>query len=182
MDLGEFRKIVRRKHNLKRLQEKLNSVEQCQNDLKCAESKVEAEKAHYLSSFKSVDLMVDTSPVKFGSSPMKRSHLKPTVLFPSPAQAMVSPRKIMMAPLTTQTREYVSPRKLLDEVGSLLAMSPSKPYAALADSKTLPLPLKYRVLDELFKAVETVSSMMYTRKEKITFQKLKKSVQLMTRK
>lgn len=181
--MGEFRKIVRRKHNLKRLQEKLSLVEQCQNDLKCAESKVEAEKSHYLSSFKSVDLMIDTSPVKFGSSPMKRPQLKPTVLFPCPAQAMVSPRKVMMASLTAaQPKEYVSPRKLLDEVGSLLAKSPSKQYAALADSKTLPLPLKYRVLDELFKAMETVSSMMLTRKEKITFQKLKRSVQLMTRK
>lgn len=180
--MGEFRKIVRRKHNLKRLQEKISSVEQCQNNLESAESKVETAKAHYLSSFKTVDLMVDTSPVKLGSSPMKGSQLRPIALFPSPAQAMVSPRKIMMAPLTTQTKEYVSPRKLLDEVGSLLAMSPSKRYTALADAKTLPLPLKYRILDELFKAMETVSTMMFTRKEKITFHKLKRGVQLMTRK
>jgi len=52
----------------------------------------------------------------------------------------------------TQAKEYVSPRKLLDEVESLLAMSPSKRYAALVDSKVLHMPLKYRILDELFKA------------------------------
>lgn len=182
MDLGEFRKIVRRKHNLKKIQEKLQSVEQCQNDLKSAESKVETAKTHYLSSFKSVDFIVDTSPVKLGFSPVKRPQLKPMALFPSSAQSIVSPRKIIMTSQTAQMKEYVSPRKLLDEVGSLLAMSPSKRYAALTDSKSLPMPLKYRILDELFKAVETIASMMFTRKEKITFNKLKRGVQQMTRK
>lgn len=182
MDLGEFRKIIRRKQNLKKLQEKISSVEQCRNDLKSAESKKEAAKSHYLSSFKSVDLLVDTSPVKLGFSPIKRSQLKPTVLFPNPAQSMVSPRKIMMPTQKTQIKDYVSPRKILDEVGSLLAMSPTKRYAALADSKALPLPMKYRILDELYKAMETVSSMMFNRKEKITFNKLRRGVQQMTRK
>lgn len=179
--MGEFCKIVRRKYNLNKLQEKISSVEQGQKDLKSAESKVDATKKHYLSSFKSVDLLLDTSPVKVGSSPIKRNQLKPMVFLPSPAQFMVSPRKTMMAQ-TLQTKEYVSPRKLLDEVGSLLAMSPSKRYAALVDTKTLPLPLKYRILIELFKAMETVSSMMFTRKEKITFHKLKRGVQQMTKK
>lgn len=180
--MGEFRKIVRRKQNLRKLQEKLDSVEQCKNDLKSSESKVEAAKNHYLSSFTSVDLMVDTSPVKLGLSPIKRPQLKPTTLFPNAVQSMVSPRKLILTSQPAHAKEYVSPRKLLDEVGSLLAMSPSKRYAALADSKTLPLPLKYRLLDELFKAMDTVVSMMFTRKEKITFNKLKRSVQQMTRK
>lgn len=183
MDLGEFRKIVRRKQSVKKLQEKINSIEEKQTNLKNAEFKVETAKNHYLSSFKSVDIMVDTSPSKLGLSPIKRNQLKPTVLFPNATQSMVSPRKLMMTTTQNQlTKEYVSPRKLLDEVGSLLAMSPSKRYVALADSKTLPLPLKFRILDELFKAMETVSSMMYTRKEKITFNKLKRGVQQMTRK
>ncbi|XP_060834243.1 DNA replication factor Cdt1-like [Rhopalosiphum padi] len=182
LDLGEFRQIVCRKHNLKKLQEKLSAVEQSQIDLKSAESKVETAKNHYLSSFKSVDLLVDTSPVKVASSPVAKSHLKPTALFLSPAQSIVSPRKVMMTTQVDQPKEYMSPKKLLNEVGSLLALSPSKRYASLVDSKTLPLPLKYRILDELFKAVETVSSMMFVRKEKITFNKLKRGVQHMTRK
>lgn len=180
--MGEFRKIVRRKHNIKKLQEKISSIEKCQKDVETAEAKVEAAKSHYLSSFKSVDFMVDTSPNKLGLSPVKLNQLKPTVLFPSAAQSMTSPRKLMMAPQTTQSKEYVSPRKLLDEVGSMLAMSPSKRYVALADSKSLPLPLKYRILDELFKAMDTMTSMMFTRKEKITFSKLKRGIQQMTRK
>lgn len=179
--MGEFRKIVRRNQNLKKLQEKVKSVEQSQNELKVAESKVDVAKSHYLSSFKSVDLMVDTSPVKIGLSPVKQNHLKPTALFPSASQSMISPRKLMMTIQPPETKQYVSPRKLLDEVGSLLAMSPSKRYAALTDTKTLPMSLKFRVLNELFKAMETVSSMMFTRKEKITFYKLKRGVQQLTR-
>jgi len=181
LDLGEFRKIIRRKHNLKKIVELISEVDQSQIALKSAESKVEAAKSHYLSSFKSVDLLVDTSPKKVVSSPIKRSQLKPSSLFLSPAQSIVSPRNVMTTQITQPT-DYVSPGKLLDGVGSLMAFSPSKRYAALADSKTLPLPLKYRILDELFKAMETVTSMMFTRKEKITFNKLKRGVQHMTRK
>ncbi|XP_050527571.1 DNA replication factor Cdt1 [Daktulosphaira vitifoliae] len=182
LDLGEFRKIVRKKQNLKKLQDKLNNIEQCQNELLAAETKTETAKKHYLSSFKSVDLMVDTSPIKMGLSPVKRNNLKPTALFASPTQAMVSPRKMIAVVQIPQTKEYVSPRKLLDEVGTLLAMSPSKKYSSLADTKALPLPFKYRVLDELFKSMETMTSMMYSRKEKITFNKLKRGIQQMTRK
>jgi len=181
LDLGEFRKIVRHKHNLKKLRELISVVDQSQIALNSAESKVKAAKSHYLSSFKSVDLLVDTSPKKVVSSPIKRSQLKPSSLFLSPAQSIVSPKNEMTTQMTQPT-EYVSPSKLLDGVGSLMAFSPSKRYAALADSKALPLPLKYRILDELFKAMETVSSMMFARKDKITFNKLKRGVQHMTRK
>lgn len=43
----------------------------------------------------------------------------------------------------------------------------------------LPLPYRYRTLAELFRAMETVVSLMYNRKEKITFGKLKPSIQEM---
>jgi len=181
LDLGEFRKIVRRKHNKKKLQELISVVDQSQIAFNSAKSKVEDAKNHYLSSLKSVDVLVNTSPKKVVTSPIKRSQLKPSSLFLSPAQSIISPKNVTTTQMTQPT-ELVSSRKLIDEVGSLMAFSPSKRYAALADSKTLPLPLKYRILDELFKALETVSSMMFSRKEKITFNKLKRGVQQMTRK
>lgn len=181
LDLGEFRKIVRKKQNLKKLQEKINNVNQSRNKFLAAEAKVEEAKNHYLSSFKSVDLILDTSPIKLGMSPIKKHQLKPTALFPSTAQAIVSPRKTLTSQ-SPQPKEYVSPRKLLNEVGSLLAMSPSKRFSTLVELNALPLPLKYRILNELFKAMETVTSMMFSRKEKITFTKLQRGVQQMTRK
>lgn len=180
--MGEFRKIVRCKRNYKKLQEKINSVEQYQNDLKCIESKVEAAKNHYLSSFKSIDFMGDTNPVQPELNPIQKPKLKPTVLFPSSAQSMISPRKLMMETQTTLPKVYVSPAKLLDEIEFIKSISPSKRYSALANSNTLPLPLKYRNLDELFKAMETVLSMIFKRKERITFNKLKRGVQKLIRK
>ncbi|KAL4143537.1 hypothetical protein QTP88_005856 [Uroleucon formosanum] len=181
LDLGEFRKIIRHKHNLKKLQKLISVVDQSQIALNSAETKVKAAKDYYLSSFKSVDLLIDTNPKKVISSPIKRSQFKPSSLILSPAQSIISPKNETTTQMTQPT-EYVLHTNLLDEVGSLAAFSPSKRYTALADSKPLPFPLKYRILDELFKAMETVSSMMFTRKEKITFNKLKRGVQYMTRK
>lgn len=182
MGLGEFRKIVRHKNNFKKLQEKLSSVEQCKNYLKSSESKVEATKCHSLSSFKSIDLMADTSlGLSPGFSPTKQPRLHPKVLFPSSAY-IINPSKLMMQTHGTLPKVTVSPGKLLDEIESLLALTPTNRFSALADPKALPLPLKYRNLDELFKAIETVLSVIFKRKEKITFNKLKRCVQHMTRK
>lgn len=53
-------------------------------------------------------------------------------------------------------------------------------HAALATSTTsLPLPHHYRFLCELFRGMETVVALLYNRNEKITFSKLKPSVQEM---
>lgn len=51
-------------------------------------------------------------------------------------------------------------------------------HASLAtSSSTLPLPHHYRFLAELFRGLETVVSLLHNRSEKITFAKLKPSVQ-----
>lgn len=181
--MGEFRKIVNHKQNFRKLQEKINLVEQSQIGLKSAESKVEAAKSHYLHELADLLGDRDTSPVRVGSTLVKRSQFKPTVLFLNPTQCMDTPKKTnTMTNLMTQPKEYNSPRKLLDGVDSLFVISPSKLYVALVDSKTLPLPLKFRILDELFKAMQTVSSLMFSRKDKITFNNLKHVVQDMTKK
>lgn len=53
-------------------------------------------------------------------------------------------------------------------------------HAALATSSTsLPLPHHYRFLSELFRGMETVVALLFNRNEKITFTKLKPSVQEM---
>ena len=50
------------------------------------------------------------------------------------------------------------------------------------ENKTLVLPLKYQVLANMFKAMDTIVSMYYKRQEVCTFDKVKDSVQLMTNK
>lgn len=53
-------------------------------------------------------------------------------------------------------------------------------HASLATAATsLPLPHQYRFLAELFRGMETVVALLYNRNEKITFNKLKPSVQEM---
>jgi len=161
LDLGEFHKIVCCKQNIKKLQEKLNLVEQCQKDLKSAESEVETTKYNCLPLSESDDFKISMSQVK-------HSQLKS--LFPSP-------RRVMMDLQPKQTKT------LLNDVGSVMTISPLKQYSALTNSKILPsLPLKFRILNELFKVMETVLSMRFSRKEKITFYKLKQNIQQITRK
>ncbi|KAE9544645.1 hypothetical protein AGLY_000187 [Aphis glycines] len=162
LDLGEFRKIVCPKQNFKELQEKLNLVEQCQKNLNSKEYKVEAIKYHFLPLFESDDFKISTSPVKY-------SQLKPISLFPSPKRVMMD---IQAKPT----------KLLLNDIECVMSILPIKQYSVLAESKVLPLPLKYRILNDLFKVMETVLSMKFLRKEKITFYNLKQNIQQITRK
>lgn len=50
---------------------------------------------------------------------------------------------------------------------------------AQAPSEHLVLPFKYKVLNEVFRCIETVVAMLYNRKECINFTKLKPAVQKM---
>lgn len=73
-----------------------------------------------------------------------------------------------------------SPQKL--PVG---ARSPAfQRYSSLAQPSTpaLALPFNYRHLAELFRCVDTVVSLLFNRKEVITFKKLQPAVQEMSRK
>lgn len=163
MDLGEFHKIVCCKQNINKFQEKLNLVEQCQKDLKSTKSKVETTKYNCLSLSESDDFKISTSLVKY-------SQLKPASLFPNP-------RRVMMDCQPKLTKI------LQNDVKAVMTISPLKQYPALAtEPKTLPLPLKFRILNEFFKVMETVLSVPFSRKEKITFYKLKQNIQQITRK
>lgn len=46
---------------------------------------------------------------------------------------------------------------------------------------TLPLPHKYKLLEDMFRGADTVISIMYNRLERCTFDKLKRSIQDMIR-
>lgn len=161
--MGEFHKIVCCKQNIKKFQEKLNMVEQCQKDLKHTKSKVETTKYNCLSLSESNDFKISSSLVKY-------SQLKPAPLFPNPRRAMMD-------------RQPKLTKILQNDVKAVMTISPLKQYSALAtEPKTLPLPLKFRILNELFKVMETVLSVAFSRKEKITFYKLKQNIQHITRK
>lgn len=113
-----------------------------------------------------------------------------------------SPQKGLRTPTKTPVKESSSSStKKLSEND---LMSPKKPatvrclfsptkvnpvpayqrFQTLAESgaPTLQLPYKYRCLLETFRSVDSICSMLYNRKETITFKKLKPAVQRMLRK
>ncbi|XP_012138130.1 chromatin licensing and DNA replication factor double parked isoform X2 [Megachile rotundata] len=112
----------------------------------------------------------------------------------SPQKAYKSPNKIMLSPLKNRELLNVSPQKRIlfepkETTGSVVNCSPTKvpayqQYLSLAESGTpaLPLPYKYRFLAEAFRCVDTVSAILFNRKETITFKKLKPAVQELLRK
>ncbi|XP_076760581.1 chromatin licensing and DNA replication factor double parked [Xylocopa sonorina] len=112
----------------------------------------------------------------------------------SPQKGYKSPSKTLLSPLKNKQSMNISPqRKILFEpketTPSPVKGSPTKApayqqYLSLAESgtSTLPLPYHYRFLAEAFRCIDTVSAMLFNRKETITFKKLKPAVQELLRK
>ncbi|KAL0120997.1 hypothetical protein PUN28_008612 [Cardiocondyla obscurior] len=110
----------------------------------------------------------------------------------SPQKAYKSPSKRLLTP--TKNRDIakiVSPQRqiLLDPKEKTPSPGKSSPvkayqkYLYLVESKVpgLALPYNYRFLAEIFRCVDTVSAMLFNRKELITFTKLKPAVQELLR-
>ncbi|CAG9793940.1 unnamed protein product [Diatraea saccharalis] len=118
-----------------------------------------------LKEFKSIDVEVPLSPSKrsiiHNEVPTPKSnskHIKKNI-----EKTLISPRKVVVSPVK-------SPNKVPAYIR----------HASLATSSTsLPLPHQYRFLAEVFRGMETVVALLYNRNEKITFSKLKPSVQEM---
>ncbi|CAK9803097.1 DNA replication factor Cdt1 [Anthophora plagiata] len=112
----------------------------------------------------------------------------------SPTKAYKSPSKAILSPLKNKQLLNASPQKRIlfepkESTPSPVKSSPTKTpayqqYLSLAESgvPTLPLPYHYRFLAEAFRCVDTVSAMLFNRKETITFKKLKPAVQELLRK
>ncbi|KOC63242.1 DNA replication factor Cdt1 [Habropoda laboriosa] len=112
----------------------------------------------------------------------------------SPPKAYKSPSKAILSPLKNKQLLNASPQKRIlfepkESTPSPVKSSPTKTpayqqYLSLAESgvPTLPLPYHYRFLAEGFRCVDTVSAMLFNRKETITFKKLKPAVQELLRK
>ncbi|XP_034182262.1 chromatin licensing and DNA replication factor double parked [Osmia lignaria lignaria] len=112
----------------------------------------------------------------------------------SPQKAYKSPSKTILSPMKNKELLNASPQKRIlfepkETTASVVNGSPTKApayqqYLSLVESGTpaLPLPYKYRFLAEAFRCVDTVSAILFNRKETITFKKLKPAVQELLRK
>lgn len=110
----------------------------------------------------------------------------------SPQKSFKSPSKSLMSPIKNEVLEQTSPqRRILFEPKETTSPVKSRPdktpayqrYLSLAESGTpgLPLPYSYRFLAEIFRCIDTVSAILFNRKELITFKKLKPAVQELLR-
>ncbi|OWR43144.1 DNA replication factor Cdt1 [Danaus plexippus plexippus] len=115
-----------------------------------------------LKEFKSINVDVPQSPSK--KSLNRHEFLSPT------KQDSVSSQQI---PLLSPRKVFVSPIKSPSKVPAYIR------HASLAAPSNLQLPHHYRFLAELFRGMETVVALLYNRNEKITFNKLKPSIQEM---
>ncbi|KAG6444799.1 DNA replication factor Cdt1 [Manduca sexta] len=154
LSLGDIRKKLAGSSRLAELKASAERISKGIQELKEATAKKN------LKEFKSLDVEVPSSP----SKKTLQNESSPKQLAPSAeARSLISPRKV-----------FVSPVKSPNKVPAYIR------HAALATNTTsLPLPHHYRFLAELFRGMETVVALLFNRNEKITFSKLKPSVQEM---
>ncbi|KAJ9580268.1 hypothetical protein L9F63_004081, partial [Diploptera punctata] len=87
-------------------------------------------------------------------------------------------------PTSPQKNIYCSPQKVGISPQTTPTKSPAfQRFASLAapSAPVLPLPFNYKYLAEIFRCVDTVTSMLYNRKEIVSYKKLKPAVQEMLR-
>uniref|UniRef100_A0A1B6F500 CDT1 Geminin-binding domain-containing protein n=1 Tax=Cuerna arida TaxID=1464854 RepID=A0A1B6F500_9HEMI len=162
LNLGNLKKMMSRSSRL----EEMKAALQRFNNGRVEMSKIQARREEPKQS-QSLDIEFQVpvsphkTPKKMGMSPVPQGKLTPSRLFDTP------PTPLPPSPLK-------SPLK-----------SPAfQKYQALVTEgrPVLVLPFKYRALAELFRCVDTVTSMLYNRRETITLSKLRPGVQEISRK
>ncbi|KAF2892924.1 hypothetical protein ILUMI_13260 [Ignelater luminosus] len=155
--LAELKHKLSRSERLADLKASLARFKQAEKRLEVAEKKTQQLKeSPSLKNFKAIELEVNVSPQKTQSpeklylSPKKESKARKNLF------GVLSPIKNAMSMPATSLKEAVVPVK-----------------------ESLTLPYKYRCLAEIFRAIDTVSQIMYNRKETITLKKLKPAVEEM---
>ncbi|XP_053606454.1 DNA replication factor Cdt1 [Plodia interpunctella] len=159
LSLGDIRKKLAGSSRLAELKASADRISKGIHDLK------EANEQRNLIGFQTIDVEVPSSPGKralLGQKDLLSPKSEETPVI-TPQRPLISPRKVVVSPVK-------SPSKVPAYIK----------HASLATSSTsLPLPHQYRFLAELFRGMETVVALLYNRNEKITFAKLKPSIQEM---
>ncbi|KAI8426160.1 hypothetical protein MSG28_005102 [Choristoneura fumiferana] len=158
LSLGDIRKKLAGSSRLAELKASADRLSKGIQQLKAEKS---SDNQRNLKEFKTIDVEVPSSPSK---KTLIQNEFQSPVKGAAPStlqRPFISPRKVVVSPVK-------SPNKVPAYIR----------HASLAtSSSTLPLPHHYRFLAELFRGLETVVSLLHNRNEKITFAKLKPSVQ-----
>lgn len=166
LSLNEIKTKLTRSARLAELKASLVKFNKSAVQLKAAEKITQAIQSQTpaLNKFRSIELEVQLSP--------KKSH-SPTKPYLSPVKD-VSPKKNLFGIKSPLKSPLSSPVNIPAYQRLQHLTSPGKSF--------LTLPYSYRYLAELFRSIDTVCSILFNRKETITFSKLKPAVQEMIRK
>ncbi|XP_045495903.1 DNA replication factor Cdt1 [Colias croceus] len=158
LSLGDIRKKLASSSRLAELRASAERISKGIQELK------EKSDKKNLKEFRSIDVDIPQSPSKKAQIQNELLSPKKTVEAHTSQRPMMSPRKVFVSPVKSPSKvpAYIRHASL-----------------ASASSTLLPLPHHYRFLAELFRGMETVVALLYNRNEKITFAKLKPSVQEM---
>lgn len=171
LSFNEVKNRISKSARLMELKASISRFKNCEQRLEIVQKRNDDKKIQ-IQKFEKIQLEIPVSPQKAFKSPSK------TVLSPVKNKDLLggSPqRRILFEP----KEKTPSPVK-----GSPTKVPAYQQYLSLAESGTpaLPLPYHYRFLAEAFRCVDTVSAMLFNRKEIITFKKLKPAVQELLRK
>lgn len=166
LSLNEIKKRINKSSRLMELKASIARIKNCDQRLEQLKKQNEVKKPQ-IDKFEKIQIEIPVSPQKG---------------YRSPSKSIMSPKKMNASP---QRRILFEPK---EKSPSPVKGSPTKTpayqqYLSLAESGTaaLPLPYSYRFLAEAFRCVDTVSAMLFNRKETITFKKLKPAVQELLR-
>ncbi|XP_046746600.1 DNA replication factor Cdt1 [Diprion similis] len=167
LSLGEIKNRINRSSRLAELKASIAKINKCAAKLDAIQAK-----KPQIRKFENIEVEVPVSPQKAMMSP-KKNVLTPTKNIELPKNA--SPQKRL---LFTPKENSCSPSK-----SSPTKQAAYQKYQSLVESGTpaLVLPYNYRLLAEAFRCVDTVASLLFNRKEIITFKKLKPAVQELLR-
>lgn len=169
LDFNEIKNRINKSSRLAELKASIDRIKKCDQRLNELQKQNDSTKPQ-IQKFEKIQLEIPVSPQK---------------TFKSPSKTLMSPvKKEVLAQTSPQRRILFEPKETTSPVKSRPDKTPAyQKYLSLAESGTsgLPLPYNYRFLAEIFRCVDTVSAMLFNRKELITFRKLKPAVQELLR-
>ncbi|XP_014615313.1 PREDICTED: DNA replication factor Cdt1 isoform X2 [Polistes canadensis] len=168
LDLNEIKDKINKSGRLAKLKASIDRITKCDQRLNEVQKRNDLNKPQ-IQKFEQIQLEIPVSPQK---------NLK------SPCKAFMSPKKELLAQTSPQRRILFEPKESISPIKSKPDKTEAyQKYLSLAESDKprLQLPYNYRLLAEIFRYIDTVSAMLFNRKELITFKKLKPAVQELLR-
>ncbi|XP_025072868.1 DNA replication factor Cdt1-like, partial [Pogonomyrmex barbatus] len=168
LSLTEIKNRINKSSRLAELKAITQRIANCDQALKQLHKQNDIKKPQ-MQKFDKIELEIPMSPQK---------------AYKSPAKGLLTPTKDRdLSKVSPQRQILFEPKETTPSPGKSSPVKAYQKYLSLAESEIpgLALPYSYRFLAEIFRCVDTVSAMLFNRKELITFTKLKPAVQEMLR-